>query len=481
MNKWWTGLLEMLSGKNSLSLTGTDRPVYLNAILAIMTRPEWRIPPFSHPSPIAPSLQQKQGITATSNTSLESTGSDFLLESIHHNIRNIFAQNLLSQLAFCIDRMSMRHTPASLVPFCGKTCAYAFFYCPQVADMLVRVWNLNPDHLRRIANRFTIDPSSRTRAVVSEDIAANFPTPVRSLAFASHASLVRYLRRKTCGPLAASHIDWSGPWSSRWMGCDTELFFVFVKHFHILVADFLPEDAKASNLIYVPGLVLVHAQILAVLENTLNKQSVPPPLDAIHGPTSVTFDDLIDGADAPATALPLGTANKYRTMSENRLIMMLRDFLRDSSIRPSTKQMFAESFCEISKSAARRTSLFNHSGCFVLCDFVEELMSIVPPYCQSTGQPDLLDWKFWLEVCKQMLQSNNSVTEVRTFAFIFATWNAINALDERKEQLCLQILLQERLFFEYFSHWSPMVRAYFHRLLCWRLARHDGDVSELDT
>lgn len=471
----------MLNGRNSLSLTGTDRPVYLEAILAIMARPEWRVPPFSHPSPITPFLKQKQPITAPSNTSLESTGSDFLVESIHHNIRNIYAQNLLSQLAYCFDRMSTRHTPASLVAFCGKTCAHAFFFCPQVADMLVRVWDLSPDHLRRVANRFDISRCSRTRAAMSEDIAANFPAPARSLAFGSHASLVRYLRRKVLGPLAASHIDWLGQWNSRWMGFDTDLFFVFVKNFHLLVADFLPEDTKASSLVYVPGLIPVHAQILAVMENTLNKQSVPPPLDTMHGPTSITFDDLIDGADAPATTLPLGTANKYRTMSENRLITLLRDFLRDTTIRPATKQMFAESFCEISKSAARRTSLFNHSGCFVLCDFIEELMSVIPPYCQLTGQPDLLDWEFWLQVCKQMLQSNNSVTEVRAFAFLFATWNAFCVLDQRKEHICLEMLLQERFFFEYFNHWSPMVRAYFHRLICWRVARHDGDVSELDT
>ncbi|KAL1953169.1 hypothetical protein VTO42DRAFT_3429 [Malbranchea cinnamomea] len=477
LNKWWIGLLEVLNGKNSLSLTGTDRPVYLEAILAIMTRSEWRIPPFAHPSPVAP---QKQGITATSNTSLESTGSDFLVESIHHNIRNIFSQNLLSQLAYCIDRMSIRHTPASLISFCGKTCAYAFFFCPQVADVLVRIWNLTPDHLRRAANRFEVDPSPKIRASTSQEIAAYFPAPVRSLSFTSHTTLVRSLRRKILGPLAASHIDWSGPWVSRWTGRDTDLFFVFVKHFHILVTEFLPEDAKRSDLVYVPGLVPVNAQILAVLETTVNKQSVPQPLDAMHAPTSVTFDDLIDGADAPATTLPLDATNKFRPMSENRLILMLRDFLRDSTIPLLTKQLFLESFCGILKVAARKISIFNHSGCSALCDFVEELSSTVSPFCQSTGQKDLLDWEFWLEVCENMLRSNHTFTEVRAFAFIFATWNAMNALDRRKEYLCLEMLLQEKFFYEYFNHWSPMVRAYFHRLLCWRLARYDGDASELD-
>lgn len=467
----------MLNGKNSQSMSGSDRPVYLEGIIAIMTMPEWRIPTFANTSPAAP---QKQGITKKANPSLDSTGSDFLVESIHHNIRNIFSQNLLSQMAYCVDKMSMRHTPASVVTFCGNTCAYAFFFCPQVGDVLVRVWNLTPDLLRSATSRFELHPSLRTRTTLSEDVGAYFPAPSRSLSFVSHASLVRYLRTKVLGPMSASHIDWFGPWISRWTGRDTDLFFVFLKHFHTLIAEFLPPNARASNFVYIPGLVPVHAQILAVIENTVNKQCVPQPQDSMQGPASVTFDDLMDGPDAAATALPLGAANKFRAMSDNRLVMMLRNFLRDSAVQPFTKRILAESFCGILKLAAKRTSLFNHNGCFTLCDFVEELASIVPPYCRSSDLPDFLDWQFWLEVCRQMMLSNNSLTEVRAFAFIFATWDTINSVDRRKEHLCLDMLLDERLFYQYFSHWSPMVRTYFHRLLCWRIARYDGDATELD-
>jgi hypothetical protein len=39
----------------------------------------------------------------------------------------------------------------------------------------------------------------------------------------------------------------------------------------------------------------------------------------------------------------------------------------------------------------------------------------------------------------------------------------------------MQFLLHEDHFYRYFSHWSPMVRAYFHRLLCWRVARLNAD------
>ncbi|OJD15751.1 hypothetical protein AJ78_04008 [Emergomyces pasteurianus Ep9510] len=481
LNKWWTGLLEVLNGRTSQSLSGIDRPVFLEAIVGIMTRPEWRIPILhDSPSPSTPTAPNIPTPISTSNTSLESTGTDFLIESIHHNIRNIFAQNLLSQIGYCIDKLSMRQTPASLVTFAGKTCAYAFFFCPGVADMLVRLWNPTPDTLRRVLGGFNVDRSTNARIETSDYVSSYFPSTLQSLCFRSHASIVRCLRQKRAPPLGTTNVNWSGPWVSRWSGRDTDLFFVFAKHFHILVAQILPSGFERSKYIFVPGLLSVHAQILTVMEHTLNKQSTASSMDNIQTTVSTTFEDFIDGTDASASAIPLGTANSLRVMSENRLILLLRDIVTDRSVDLSIKQMFMENFCAILMVATKKISRFDHNACFVLFDFVEELVSIIPPYCESTHQPDLLNWDFWLDVCRQMMESNNALTEVRAFSFIYATWNEITRIDEGKEALCLGIILNETYFYRYFNHWSPMVRAYFHRLLCWRLARYEGKLSTLD-
>lgn len=483
LNKWWTGLLEVLSGKNNQSVSGTDRPDYLDAIVGLMMREEWRIPPFSKStstSSVNLACPSKQAPTSRSNTSLESTGSDFLVESIYHNIRNIFVQNLLSQMAFVVDRMSMRHAPASLVTFCGKTCAYAYFFCPGVADTLARLWNPSPTVLRRVLAESEVHRGSNMKSV-SENVALNFPPPIRSLAFTSHAALIRYLRFPSGPPIGAANIAWNGPWVSRWSGRDTDLFFVFTKFFHILLAEYLPADLDRTSRICAPGLLSVHAQLLVVLENTLYKQSAPQPVENPQGATSTTFDDFVDEADATAAVLPLGAANALRTMSENRLIILLRDILAESNIEQSrVKQLYGESFCGMLKIAARKTSVFDHNTCFVLCDFLEEVTLIVSHYCEVTLQPDLLDWKFWLSVCKEMTQSHNSLTTVRVFSFLFSSWGIISDSEERREDFTLGLLLREDFFFAFFNHWSPMVRAYFQRLLCWRVARYDGEPSPLN-
>ena len=480
LNKWWTGLLEMLNGRHNQSISGTDRPVYLEAVVGVMTRPEWRIAfPLSHPSESLPKSLQHAS-TSISDSSERSSGSDFLLESIHHNIRNIFIQNLLSQMAFVVERMSMRHAPASLVAFCGKACAYAFFFCPGVADILVRLWNTPASIYQRIFAESSVDRSSTTR-LLTQDLALSFPTALRPLSFHSHASLVRHLRQKPEAPLNTSHIAWHGPWISRWCGRDTDLFFVFVKFVHILYADSIPRGIEKGKRILAPGLLPIHAQLLVVLEDTLHKQSASQIPDNSHTAAAITFDDFIEGADASVSALPLGGANSHRSMAENRLIILLRDFLSESSVEPNhARLLYAESFCGIMKVAARRTSLYDHNACFTMCDFMEEAIPIITKYSQSVEMV-LLDWPFWLDVCRQMIQSNNSLTEVKVFSFLFCMWNTWVASEERKADLCLGFLLHDDWFYQYFNHWSPMIRSYFHRLVCWRIARFNEEPSPLDS
>ena len=483
LNKWWVGMLEMLNGKNNQSISGTDRPVFLEAIVGIMARPEWRIsfPMAQHGSGPTESLKYASTSVSESSDGSASSGSDFLVESIHHNIRNIFSQNLISQMSFVVERMSMRHAPASLVAFCGKACAYAFFFCPGISDILVRLWCTPPTTFRRILSDSADQRTGNLRAE-TQDLASCFPPALRPLAFHSQAPLLRYLRQKPDTPLNISHINWNRPWITRWAGRDTDLFFVFVKYVHILYSEYIPSETEKAKRILAPGLLLVHAQLLLVLEDTLYKQSTPQATENPHSTAAITFDDFIESPDASASSQHLRSgSNSHRSMAENRLIILLRDLLSESSVEPNrARLLFAESFCAIIKAAAQKTSLFDHNACFLLCDFLEEVIPIITRYGQSI-ETELFDWNFWLVVCRQMMQSHNSLTEVRVFSFLFCIWGTWVATEERKASLCLDFLLHEPTFYHYFNHWSPMVRAYFQRLLCWRVGRFNTDPSSLDS
>ncbi|KAF4544956.1 hypothetical protein BFW01_g2470 [Lasiodiplodia theobromae] len=481
LNRWWTGLLEMINGKNNQSISGSDRPHILQAIVGIMERPEWR----THPSPFAPLTGRHTSSLprSHSSTSVASIESDFLAESVHHNVRNTFIQNLTAQMGFVVEKMSLRNAPASLVNFCGKTCAYAFFFCPGMADILVRLWSPSLDAMRRVMAECKMSDRSKLDET-SKVILPNFPPSLHSLGFTNLHKTFRELRKPAPFPLGTANLPWHGSWVKRWSGTESDLFYVFTKCYHILITDFLPEGTSAAERLCAPGLVMVHAQILANLDETLHRHAAMTAAkeEDTHSTSSVTFDDVLaDGPDAAASALPIPPANAVRLMAENRLIMLLRDFLSAGSSHVLTApHIFADSFSSLLQAAARRVSIFDHNASYTLCDFLEEALLILLRYERAADRL-VVDWTFWISVYKRMTESHNTTTEIRLLSFLYSVWGTIVEDEKRKSELCLNFLLEPGFFESRFNHWCPMLRAYYMRLLCWRISRFDGEATDCDS
>ena len=473
LNRWWTWLLEMLHGANNQSISGTDRPAFLEAATRVMSRPEWRIPGFS--STLGESPAHYSIPKSKSTNSLESEEADFLIDSVHQNVRNTFVQNLLSQMEFVTSTLSMRTAPQSLVTFAGKACAYAFFFCPGVADMLIRLWCLPSTALRRVFRQFGVENGEKLD-LISNTLARNFPPAARSLSVGSQAAFVRHLQQRGPSPPGSERINWYQPWVGRWSGHNSDLFFVFTKHFHILVSEFLPEEISLKEHAAIPGMVPVCAQLLIILETTIYRQGGQLGGESYAsgvGPNMDSTDSL-----AP---LPMTIANATRSIAENRLIMMLRDIMGDlDPEQVLLRNIFLATFDCVMKAATVKISLYNNEACYVICDFMEEVLPIMFRYHQTYIDTPVLDWPFWFEVCKQMLRSQTTLTQIRVLSFVYTTWSVLIHNEERKRQLVLDWLLDEDAFRKTFCHWAPMVRHYFYRTLCWKIGRIDGEASELD-
>ena len=473
LNKWWTGLLEMLHGAHNQSMSGTDRPAFLEAANRIMSRPEWRIPGF-HSSP--GDTPQRSSIPKSKSTnSLESEEADFLIDSVHQNVRNTFVQNLLSQMECITSMLSLKTAPQSLVTFAGKACAFAFFFCPGVADMLVRLWCLPSSALRRVFRQFGVENGEKLD-FVSNALTRNFPPPARSLSVGSQAAFVRHLQQRGPIPPGSENINWYQPWVGRWSGHNSDLFFVFTKQYHILVSEFVTEEISLKDHTGIPGMVPICAQMLSIMETTIYRQAGQVGGENYASGTGANMDS----PDALAP-MPMTIANATRSIAENRLIMLLRDIMGDLDPEQAhLRTLFLVSFDTVTKAATVKISLYNNDACFVLCDFLEEVFPIIFRYHQTYLDTPVLDWPFWLEVCKQMLRSQTTLTQLRVLAFLYTTWSILIHNEERRRQLVLEWLLDPDVFVRHFCHWSPMVRHYFYRLLCWKVGRCDGEVSDLD-
>ncbi|PHH88618.1 hypothetical protein CDD83_7297 [Cordyceps sp. RAO-2017] len=475
LSRWWAAILDMLHDRAHHPVPGVDRPVLLEAATLLMMRPEWR-QATTYFQPLADRLPSERvrarSWTNTSKSSDASHRSALLIESAEHNVRTMFVANLVRQMGYVVDKMSVRHAPLSLVNFSAKTCAYAFFFAPGVADILVRLWGLTPELIRRTADAFRLP---RRDGGESDDIVALFPPKLGPFGWTSARAMWDMLKQIPKMSLLVARISWTGPWVSRWKGRDTDLFFIFCKYFHVLSDQFMPPGLPVTEKARSPAFVLVHAQLLSVLDTTIHRQMA---IEHAYGPPLI---DSVNGADATALALPLPPTNLMKGMAENGLVMLLRDFLSDDAPEMvHARHTFAESFACLMKGATCRTSQFNSAACFTLCDFLEEVMAIYHDFECRGGPSGYVDWDFWLDVCKRILGSLNTMSEVRLLSFVYAIWDAVAKDPQRKAALCLDWLLTEETFDSFFNNWCPMVRAYYQRLLCWRICRDDGSANEVD-
>lgn len=192
-----------------------------------------------------------------------------------------------------------------------------------------------------------------------------------------------------------------------------------------------------------------------------------------------------------------------RRVDQLKVLDVIREILHnDEACAP-----YFESYCnqleKILHSLALRTNIYDIDSCVVLCDLVEEfLSSLVLCFSSRTHhnidiQKDTaVDWYFWIRVAQRMLSSENSNTELRALAFLFNVWDHIPIaqslipkrtletslylqdtsvslnFDEQNSLRwnCTMWLLSPQMWKQYFCHWHPLVRSYFLRLLCWRVA-----------
>lgn len=474
LNKWWGSMLELLNGQGQNSVPGVDRPVIFEALTIMMMRPEWRLTTTRF-VPLVDRPTRERANSTASSTSTNSEGSPkdaaFLIESVEHNVRTMFVMNLVNQMAFAVDKMSQRHLPLTLVSFTAKTCAFAFFFAPGVADMLVRLWGLTPELIRRAADEVGL-PRRDTKE--GEDLLSSFPPTLANLAWTAPKNMAARLKRMPQLPVLVGRIAWQGPWVSRWKGRDTDLLFLFCKYFFVLCEEFSPADLSLKEKSRAPGFVLVQAQLLAVIDSTIHRQSA---LKDSFGPSASVMDTMQQGAgaDAAAMSMPMPPSNLMKDMSENRLICLLKDMLSDDA--PSMQRVrhtFAETCASMVKAAVRMTSQFNNHACFTLCDFLEEMLTLYDEAELPIGSKKYIDWPFWMDVLQRILNSMHTMSEVRVLSFIFSVWDIVTKDPKRKAAFCLDWLLSEETFDTFFNHWCPMVRAYYHRLLCWRICRDQG-------
>ncbi|KAK9472112.1 uncharacterized protein V1510DRAFT_349118, partial [Dipodascopsis tothii] len=426
LHSWWAAMVAALRDR-ARPVSGADRGAYLEAVAGIMSRREWAVGP----------------------------------EADH----DLYRQSLADTLEYCLARLALKPVPVSVSVFSGQVFARCFFWVPGVADVLLHLLAVRPADVRRLFKAAGLAPGRvehHRRAL--EKL---FPAHLHRLVAA------RGLADRPPPPPAVPSLY--GPWAARWNTNESDLFASFLKHYYLLVANYLPTDFPARALVCVPGVPIINGHILRAFDFVVHRQSdaMQATKTKAHRPSTALRGQAADENTSLFSAVTTTTfgSSLPRTVgaiSSMKILRAVHELLTVDLAQSPFATPFRAAFELVLQAAAARTSLYDLPSCIGLYDLADDVLRLVAVGSHGAA----VDWTFWVAATQRMMLSRNTHSEVRALTFLFNFWEPIMAHRAAGLQ-CLDWLLADETWQYLFLHWSAMVRTYYLRLLCWRVGRVD--------
>ncbi|KAM9927647.1 hypothetical protein OXX59_002404 [Metschnikowia pulcherrima] len=444
---WWRSLLACLNATGASQVSATDRNAYLECVSRIFARAEW--------------FHADAQATSTYMSCLSET------------------------LDFSIVRLlSFKVVPISVSAFVGKVFAYAFFHLPGVCNALLFLLNVKQKTLDKSASAFQpLTQDARAEA------AALFPRNVSHLIdYKGLEKLERVKRGAINCVVPPKHPvrgirDPSGPWVRRWCSTDSDIFNSFFRHYINIVNTFV-ENAPVISATAFPGVRVIASYIYQIITVSVNRISfAKAPANVGSGnkqlpqmtQRSVNGKENTLGSGLPPSSLPFKQTDSNYT-SITKLFRSIRD-ISYSSI--SFAGQITKLVDSLLASVARFIELYDVNKTSLLLNLVYE-------YSIHVFDASDMDWEFWLN-CNHLMLTNTYHVQIitRNFAFLFNVWDKIPSLllegEPAKSRAWLKDpteslkanfsswLTSGKVWSVFFTHWNPLVRSHYLRLLVWRV------------
>ncbi|KAK9451631.1 uncharacterized protein V1518DRAFT_409099 [Limtongia smithiae] len=421
LHRWWAILVAGLRERPPHAVAALDRAAYFEAIFSILSRHEWRLAT----KPSASSLYQ---------------------------------QNMLDTINLALNRLVMKPVAVSTSVFAGAVLAHAYFYVPQIAQALLYLLKVPQREITRVRKQCGLTPSvARNMRSFAVDI---FPKHLAGLLCISNEYLPA-TRPEVPGAVA---VEVYGPWTHRWWGAhDSDVFSSFLRHYYINLSYILGSSSLFRHsmspdeaLLAAPGILIIHANVLRIFDFLIHREHLSaPPVDSITGDSFQT-----------ATLRTTPSCINQRRLANMHILLAINEILHDVKGGCALYSGIFTQFFETTllQTAAKRTSLYDADGCIALCDLAEAVLTVLGAGSRAPS----CDWSFWLEIAKRMLDSESSITEVRGIVFLYMFWDKF-ATHTSDMNDAIEWILSPPVWKKYFCHWSPLVRAFYMRLLYWRV------------
>ncbi|TKA58533.1 hypothetical protein B0A53_00274 [Rhodotorula sp. CCFEE 5036] len=416
-----------------------------------------------------------------------------------------FRSAVVHILDFAIEKLNDKAVYANTLVFSGRILALAFFRIDGVALKLIRAL---PPVKRLTLRRVLQEAGANENALpaVDRDCYPPHLLPLCLTNFRDYAAQVStpQTRQSEDSQILVHdgdvHLQMSGNWLIRWTASDSDLPFSFYRaYFRQLSSLLVPFELRgatageaclpAAHVITAPGFLFVAASLLDKSDALVHRN--------LRSVTSIGHSSGNFNTNDSAN-LAFGQKPKVLELAQRRVTTTMLDVvggpragnngaMEAAPDAAARRYLFGTMLQVWIRATVKRTSMWDQRGVFLLLDLIEGLIyTLAYPVApmgdsveddDSAARPDersldLLDIGFIFDFVRRILsEADNTVTIMRTIAFVYAHFEILTLRPHDRTELCESLLLDEALFQRLFLHWNSGCRGFFIRLLVWRVSR----------
>ncbi|CUM64727.1 uncharacterized protein PRCAT00002338001 [Priceomyces carsonii] len=456
--KWWSSLLSALN-QSLPQISSTNRNAYLECISRIIAREEWF--------------------------------------KVDNDLLEPYKSLLISTMDYCVVKLqTLKFIPLAMSAFVGKVFAYSYFILPQVSNALLFLLNVKQSVLESNMKSL-LAPNASKESV--EFLASIFPKHLHH--FINFNGISKLPKRQklhiNCVPPPQHPVkgikDPNGAWVRRWCCSDSDIFNSFFRHYITILQHLFGNSTVESDvLLQCPGfsVILSHIyQVFGVSFNRISLNLANKPTGEISGP-AIQQDDsrgkpvFVSQSTSPLQQIAGSNTNRAQNTQQNDVyynsIIKIFKILRDINFSPNI--LFGGSVIALVDNLliniSKEISIYDYSKNSLILNIVYEFINHVDSN---------INWEFWLSCTYMMISKTDHIQILlKNFAFLFNIWNMIPEtfsisnnegshltwfadVNLTYKMNLTNWLISNETFERFMTHWNPIVRSYYLRLLVWRM------------
>ncbi|CCH46126.1 hypothetical protein BN7_5714 [Wickerhamomyces ciferrii] len=456
LSLWWNTLVEDLQANGSKFST-IDRSAYLECISRIISRKEWN--------------------AVKSQSTLYSSG-------------------LVATLDYCFNKLLvMKNISLSVNAFIGKVFAYGFLNLENFGHMLLFLLFVKNFTIKQIIEnnpaleKLAGDEQLLKKFHPSLSNLVSFKGDFTEFLFIESANQHKLLALNCMKPPKTQYIEdlridlKDNNWVKKWAGFDSDIFCSFLRHYLALSVDVLdPFVLDYNELFKIPGFTIIYGHLVEILESNIMmiKKFKTTQAKETNFNSNYSTSSALKNFSIYLQKLPI-----------IKVLKVIRDIIYDGDERKSS--MVVSIFERILISKAKRVQAYSSVTCEAIYTIFMELLLHLQndQYCFTRN----LNLSFWVTGLLKMLDTDNMICQTRALSMLFNIWNLIPSdffikpsnnygFDSSfwnkapKNSLIFNLsnyLLSNEVWEKFFTHWHPLVRQFYQRLLIFKIIGNSND------